>query len=122
MEGEFTPPREHSGRRPYDPENCKAHVEQTDKLQAEVDKGSGRWTAMLWFLGVIGFVLSVGMTILISKTSDIQASLNKNDRDIVLHSEQIKNNIRDIDEIKTRNRYIDQQGNMKTLIDKERSQ
>lgn len=109
--------RELLGRRPYDQE-CQKHWELTDELQTTVDKSTGRWTAMLWFLGVIGTVLLAGLTVLITKTTAIQTSLNKNDIVNMQHSERIETLRKDVEEIKARNRYIDQQGNMKTMLDK----
>jgi len=108
-----------TGRREYD-EECKKHRDLTDELQSTVDKNAGRWAAMLWFLGVIGMVLMAGLTVLITKTTAIQESLNKNDIINMQHSERIETLRKDVEEIKARNRYIDQQGSMKTLIDKEK--
>jgi len=112
------------GRRTYDPA-CLLHREEMDDLQDKVTKTveesgktSGRFTAMLWFLGVIGTILTLGMVTLITKTSDIQTLLNKTDVTLMQHTERIETLRKDVDEIKTRNRYIDQQGNMKTMIDK----
>ena len=109
--------RDGLGRRPYD-QDCLAHRALTDTLQTTVDKSSGRWSAMLWFLGVIGVVLMTGLTVLITKTTAIQTSLNKNDIVNMQHAERIETLRKDVEEIKSRNRYIDQQGNMKTLMDK----
>ena len=95
-------------------EECKAHREETDKLQSTVDKNSGRWTAMLWFLGVIGSILSIGMVTLITKTSDIQTLLSKNDVILMQHTERLETLRKDVDEIKSRNRYVDQQSSVKT--------
>lgn len=94
-------------------EDCKTHRAETDRLQSVVDKNSGRWAAMLWFLGVIGTVLTVGMATLITKTSDIQTLLSKNDVTLMQHTERIESLRKDVDEIKSRNRYIDQQGGVK---------
>jgi len=116
--------RHGTGRRPYD-QGCLLHREEMDVLQdkvsnsvSESSKTSGRFTAMLWFLGVIGSILSIGMITLITKTSDIQTLLNKNDVVLMQHTERIETLRKDVDDIKTRNRYVDQQGNMKTIIDK----
>lgn len=116
---EIATKRENSGRRDYDP-GCLLHREEMDDLQDKVEqsvietsKTSGRFTAMLWFLGVIGTILSVGVAVLITKTSDIQTLLSKNDVILMQHTERIEMLRKDVDEIKTRNRYIDQQGMIK---------
>ena len=100
-------------------EECAAHKAETDRLQSSVDKNSGRWTAMLWFLGVIGTSLSIGMVTLITKTSDIQTMLSKNDVILMQHTERIEGLRKDVDEIRSRNRYIDQQGSLKSSQDRE---
>lgn len=99
---------EHPLRRESD-EECKEHRLTIDKLQSTVDKNSGRWTAMLWFLGVIGTVLSTGMITLITKTSDIQTLLSKNDVTLMQHTERIDTLRKEVDGIKSRNEYIDRQ-------------
>jgi cell division protein FtsL len=88
---------------------CAEHKAETDRLQSMVDKNSGRWTAMLWFLGVIGTVLSVGMVTLITKTSDIQTLLGKNDVTLMQHTERIETLRRDVDDLKELHRYTNQQ-------------
>ena len=98
--------------------DCDEHRELTDRLQSTVDKNSGRWTAMLWFLGVIGTVLSIGMVTLITKTSDIQTLLSKNDVVLMQHTERIESLRKEVDGIRARNQYIDQQGSMKQMQDK----
>ena len=104
---------------------CLLHREEVDDLHGKVEsavvessKTSGRFTAMLWFLGVIGSMLTIGVAVLITKTSDIQTLLSKNDVVLMQHTERIDTLRKDVDEIKTRNRYIDQQGNTKTIMDK----
>lgn len=121
--GEFEPKRENTGRRDYDP-GCLLHREEMDDLHekvnqsvAESSKTSGRFMAMLWFLGVIGSILSLGVVILISKTSDIQTLLSKNDVILMQHTERIEALRKDVDEIRSRNRYIDQQGQAKSFSD-----
>jgi len=121
MEKKFEAERDGTGRKVYDQE-CQKHRELTDTLQTTVDKSSGRWVAMLWFLGVIGIVLMSGLTVLITKTTDIQSSLNKNDIVNMQHAERIETLRKDVEEIKSRNRYIDQQGSIKTLMDKTSNQ
>jgi len=78
-----------------------------------VDKNTGRWTAMLWFLGVIGTILTTGMVTLITKTSDIQTLLGKNDVILMQHTERIDSLRKEVDGIKSRNLYIDQQVGLK---------
>lgn len=104
---------------------CLLHREEMDQLQRDLNaasessgKTSGRFTAMLWFLGVIGTILTLGITILISKTSDIQTLLGKNDVLLMQHTERIETLRKDVDEIKTRNRYIDQQLAIKPIPEK----
>lgn len=100
---------------------CDNHRDLAEKLQAAqstVDKNSGRWAAMLWFLGVIGSVLSIGMVTLITKTSDIQTLLSKNDVVLMQHTERIESLRKEVDGIRSRNQYIDQQGALKTFQDK----
>lgn len=102
------PRTESPGRRMSDLD-CERHKQLTNDLQSTVDKNSGRWTAMLWFLGVIGTFLGISMTILISKTSDIQTLLSKNDVILMQHTERIDMLRKDVDNIKSRNEYIDRQ-------------
>lgn len=103
---------------------CLLHREEVDDLQEKVEtavvessKTSGRFTAMLWFLGVIGSILTIGVAVLISKTSDIQTLLSKNDVILMQHTERIEALRKDVDEIRSRNRYIDQQGQAKSFSD-----
>ena len=93
---------------------CLLHRDEMDQVQRDLklageesSKTSGRFTAMLWFLGVIGSVLTIGITTLIVKTSDIQTLLNKNDVVLMQHTERIDTLRKDVDEIKSRNEYID---------------
>lgn len=110
--------RSGTDRRQFNNEDCTSHLILTDKLQSSVDKNSGRWTAMLWFLGVIGTVLLGGMATLITKTSDIQTLLSKNDVVLMQHSERIDGLRKDMDAVKSRNEYIDRQSASKVSVEK----
>lgn len=96
------------GRRLQDVE-CERHREELDEVKTKSAKTEGRFTAMLWFLGVVGSMLSIGMVTLITKTSDIQTLLSKNDVVLMQHTERIETLRKDVDDIKARNRYVDQQ-------------
>jgi|ERR1035437_2933477 hypothetical protein len=111
----FEPERSGEDRRKI-PQVCLLHREEMDQLQRDLTtsaiasgKTSGRFTAMLWFLGVIGTILVVGVATLLAKTSDIQTLLSKNDVILMQHTERLESLRKEVDEIKTRNRYIDQQ-------------
>lgn len=110
------------GRRIADDE-CKRHekeleevVKDLDDIQENVAKNSGRFAAMLWFMGILGAALTIGVTIMISLLMNIQSSLNINNiamaedrKDIKAIREieipQIKKEIADISE---RHKWEDQ--------------
>lgn len=98
--------RNGSGRRVRDTE-CDRHREELEEVKTDSAMTKGRFTAMLWFLGIVGTILSIGMVTLITKTSDIQTLLSKNDVTLMQHTERIDSLRKEVDEIKSRNRYID---------------
>lgn len=91
-------------------EECKEHDDRLTHIEEGVHKNAGRFTAMLWFMGVLGSMLALSMGYLITKTTAIEALLTDNKLIINLHTEQINNLKSDVKEIQERHRYIDQNG------------
>ena len=111
-------PDEHSVERSKDPRRmeCLLHREEMDTIQATItktqvdqSKTSGKYTAMLWFLGIIGAALSILSIVILNKTSSIESLLSDNKVVLMQHSERIDGLRKEVDEIKARNTYIDQQ-------------
>lgn len=103
------------GRR-GDDADCEMHRQEIVELKTDGARTAGRFTAMLWFLGVVGTCLTIGMVTLITKTSDIQTLLSKNDVVLMQHTERIDALRKDVDEIRSRNRYIDQSSNKPQVL------
>jgi hypothetical protein len=110
--------REGTGRRTADDE-CETHRRELDEVKIVASKNDGRFTAMLWALGVIGTVLTLLMTILITKTNGIEALLSDNRVVITQLTERGATLRRDVDGILERNRYVDQSGAVKPIPPKE---
>lgn len=84
------------GRRSYDMD-CQFHTEQFESLQADVSKNIGKYTSMMWFLGVIGAAIGGCLIVLINKTTAIESLLSDNKIAIVQHTEQIITLKRDVE-------------------------
>lgn len=89
------------GRRMYDM-GCNIHEEQIDALQAAVNNNNGKYTSLLWFIGVIGTVIGCCLTVLLSKTTSIESLLTDNKVALAQHTEQISTLRKDIDGLKVR--------------------
>lgn len=110
------------GRRTAD-EECKRHEEELknvikdlDDIQINVSKNSGRFAAMLWFMGIIGAGMCIGITVAITMLSNIQSSMNSSQVTMMQHAEQIRT-LRDVEipsmksnikEIEDRHKWEDQ--------------
>lgn len=77
--------------------------------RVDVGKSSGKYASMMWFLGAVGAILGAMLTMILSKTSSIESLLSDNKVLLMQHSERIDGLRKEVDEIKTRNTYIDQQ-------------
>jgi hypothetical protein len=90
------------GRRERDIE-CERHekeldgvVKDLDDIRVNVSKNSGRFAAMLWFMGIIGAGLCIGITVAITMLSNIQSTINSSQVTMMQHAEQIRT-IRDVE-------------------------
>ena len=93
-------------------ETQKAATETQRDIAAtrvDVGKNSGKYTAMLWFLGVASTILGILLSLVLSKTNNIESLLSDNKVILMQHSERIDTLRKEVDEIRTRNQYIDQQ-------------
>jgi len=103
------------GRRERD-EDCLQHERELEEVKLINSKNSGRFTAMLWFMGIIGTGMCIGITVAITMLSNIQSTMNSAQVSMMQHAEQIralrdveipniKASIKDIDD---RHRWEDQ--------------
>jgi hypothetical protein len=112
------------GRRGRD-QACLDHEQKINEIKADMDvinqnvaKNSGRFAAMLWFMGIIGAAMTIGITITITMLSGIQASLSANNvtmaedrRDIkTIREIEIPQIKKDITDINDRHKWLDQNG------------
>ena len=65
--------------------DCVDHDEAIKRINADMDAinenvntNSGRFAAMLWFMGIVGAIGMVGITVVISMLLNIQTSINAN--------------------------------------------
>ena len=89
------------GRRRYDMD-CQFHTEQLEKLQATVNVNTGKYTSLMWFIGVIGTIIGCCLTILVSKTTSIESLLIDNKVVLAQHDEQIGTLRKEVDALKLR--------------------
>jgi hypothetical protein len=101
--------RQGVGRRTMD-EECKEHSNRLQNIETDVHKNTGRFTSMLWFMGVAGGFIGACMVFLVGKTTSIETLLTNNQVSLMQHSEQIKSVQSDVKDIQDRHRYLDQNG------------
>jgi hypothetical protein len=94
------------GRRQVD-EECREHSSRLQNIETDVHKNTGRFTSMLWFMGIAGGFIGACMVFLIGKTTSIETLLTNNQVSLMQHSEQIKSVVSDVKDIQDRHKVID---------------
>lgn len=103
--------RESVGRRIEDIE-CQKHDERMDSIEehmstmsVDVHRNTGRFTAMLWFMGILGGIIGSCLIFLVAKTTSIESLLTDNKVTLMQHSEQINALKQDVTEIKEQHKF-----------------
>jgi len=109
-----------AGRRDYDP-MCLQHRKELDSAIEKIEaistvsaESSGKYKSMLWFMGIAGSILATLLIVIISKLSTVETLLTDSKVVLMQHTERIERLRQDVDEIKVRNRFIDQTRNIST--------
>jgi len=105
---EYPTERNGQGRRKSD-EECAAHEERLDNMDAEIHKQSGWLKAAAGFWAVAIIIASSFCTVIISHLNTIENLLTDNKVALMQHSEQIKALDCRIKDIEERHKYEDQQ-------------
>lgn len=88
-------------------ERCKEHSNEIEAVKLDLGKTSGKYTAMLWFIGIAGSFIGSCLAVLLVKTTTIESLLSDNRIIVVTHTEQIGRIRDDVIDLKDRLRRLE---------------
>jgi hypothetical protein len=93
--------------------SCKEHEERIDRMDGDIRSISMQLKIAGSILSIAMIVLGALSNLILTKLTNIESLLNKNDIVLMEHSQRIKNCEQDIADIKERHKFIDQEGVLK---------